>query len=75
MGSFRVLVGNMAIVATTGAAGGRSPTIQSQAVAFDVIDRRADDARRYLCRDQTFDGAWDFCTRRLASIGRRIAAN
>ncbi|MBU6486225.1 MAG: hypothetical protein KGQ57_00180 [Burkholderiales bacterium] len=66
MSSFRVLVGNFAIVGTTGACDGRRPTIKSQAVAFDVIDRTGAGNTQYLCRDQEFEAAWDFCTRRLA---------
>jgi hypothetical protein len=68
MGSFRVLVGGFAIVGTTGAAGGHQPAPKSEAVAFDVIDRRGMGNTQYLCRDQPFDEAWDFCTRRLAIV-------
>jgi hypothetical protein len=66
MSSFRVLVGNFAIVGTTGEADGRQPAAKSEAVAFDVIDRRGRGSTTYLCRDQPFDAAWDFCTTRLA---------
>jgi hypothetical protein len=66
MASFQVLVGGFAIVGTTGAEGGRQPAVKSEAVAFDVIDRKAEGNTRYARRDQSFDEAWDFCTRSLA---------
>ncbi|MGF7137271.1 hypothetical protein P3T40_008784 [Paraburkholderia sp. EB58] len=66
MSSFRVLVGNFAIAGTTGEADGRQPAVKSKAVAFDVIDRRGCDETTYLCRDQPFEAAWDFCAARLA---------
>jgi hypothetical protein len=68
MSSFRVLVGDFAIVGTTGPAGGRQPAMKSDAVAYDVIDRTSDANTQYACRDQTFDAAWDFCTRRIAIV-------
>lgn len=68
MSSFRVLVGDFAIVGTTGAAGGRQPAMKSDAVAYDVIDRTSAGNKRYACRDQTFDAAWDFCARRIAIV-------
>ncbi|WP_175772998.1 hypothetical protein [Paraburkholderia phenazinium] len=66
MSSFRVLVGNFAIVGTTGEAGGHQPAVKSEAVAFDVIDRRCSGYTAYLRRDQPFEAAWDFCAARLA---------
>ncbi|WP_236674471.1 hypothetical protein [Paraburkholderia hospita] len=63
MSLFQVLVGKFAIVGTTGAADGRRPADKSRAVAFDVIDRRNN--LTYLCRDQSFDSAWDFCALRF----------
>ncbi|MGF6782058.1 hypothetical protein [Paraburkholderia sp. GAS334] len=69
MSSFRVLVGRFEIAGTTGAAGGRQPAQKSDAVAFDVIDRKGEGSAQYLCRDQPFDAAWDFCTRRIAIVG------
>lgn len=68
MSSFRVLVGDFVIVSTTGAAGGRQPAMKSDAVAYDVIDRKSEGNTRYACRDQTFDEAWDFCTRRILIV-------
>ena len=66
--SFGVLVGDFAIVGTTGAERGRQPTVKSDAVAYDVIDRKSGDNTQYACRDQTFEAAWDFCTRRIAIV-------
>ncbi|MGQ7932220.1 hypothetical protein [Paraburkholderia sp. D1E] len=63
-----MLVGNFAIVSTTGAASGNQPALKSDAEAYDVIDRRARGNTLYACRDQSFDEAWDFCTRRLAIV-------
>ncbi|MDE1180767.1 hypothetical protein [Paraburkholderia sp.] len=63
MSFFQVLVGQFAIVGTTGAEDGRRPADKSRAVAFDVIDRH--DNVTYLCRDQSFDSAWDFCALRF----------
>jgi len=74
MSSFRVLVGPFEIVGTTGASGGRQPALNSEAVAFDVIDRKYPGSTRYEIRDQTFDAAWDFCTRRLAIVAAKTAA-
>jgi hypothetical protein len=71
MSSFRVLVGNFAIVGTTGAERGRQPTVKSDAVVFDVIDRKSAGNTQYACRDQTFEEAWDFCTRRIAIVAAR----
>ncbi|MGF6439547.1 hypothetical protein [Paraburkholderia youngii] len=65
MRSFQVLEGGFAIVATNGAEGGRQPVVKSEAVAFDVIDRKATGNTQYASRDQSFDEAWDFCARRL----------
>ncbi|MGF6851152.1 hypothetical protein [Paraburkholderia sp. CI3] len=71
MRSFQVLVGGFAIVATNGAEGGRQPVGKSEAVAFDVIDRKAAGNTKYASRDQTFTDAWDFCTRRLAIVAAK----
>ncbi|WP_454830686.1 hypothetical protein [Paraburkholderia xenovorans] len=65
MASFQVLVGGFAIVATNGAEGGRQRVGKSEAVAFDVIDRKNRGNMQYACRDQSFVDAWDFCARRL----------
>lgn len=65
MASFQVLVGDFAIVATNGAAGGRQQVCKSEAVAFDVIDRKGRGSTNYACRDQSFVEAWDFCAHRL----------
>jgi hypothetical protein len=70
MSSFRVLVGRFEIVGTTGEADGRKPAGKSEAVAFDVRDRIAGE-HPYVCRDQSFDAAWDFCTKRLAALAQR----
>ncbi|NUX57943.1 hypothetical protein [Paraburkholderia youngii] len=70
MRSFQVLVGGFAIVATNGAEGGRQPVVKSEAVAFDVIDRKATGNTQYASRDQSFDEAWDFCARRLTAAPR-----
>ena len=64
-------MGPFEIVGTTGASGGRQPARNSEAVAFDVIDRKSGGNTRYEIRDQTFDAAWDFCTRRLAIVAAR----
>jgi hypothetical protein len=66
MSSFRVLVGGFAIVGSTGTSGGGQPAMKSDAVAFDVIERNSAGNTQYACRDQTFEAAWDFCTRRIA---------
>jgi hypothetical protein len=71
MSSFRVLVGGLEIVGTTGVGSGRQPAQKSDAVAFDVIDRKGEGNTQYLCRDQSFDAAWDFCTRRLAIVAAK----
>jgi hypothetical protein len=71
MSSFRVLVGRFEIAGTTGAASGRLPARKSDAVTFDVIDRKGEGNTQYLCRDQSFDAAWDFCTRRLAIVAAK----
>lgn len=59
MSPFRVLVGKFEIVGTTGEADGRQPAIKSEAVVFDVIDRRVPGNTLYVCRDTSFDEAWD----------------
>ena len=66
MSPFRVLVGKFEIVGTTGEADGRQPAVKSEAVAFDVIDRRAPGNTRYVCRDRSFDEAWDLSVWRTA---------
>lgn len=66
MSPFRVLVGKFEIVGTTGEADGRQPAVKSEAVVFDVIDRRAPGNTLYVCRDRSFDEAWDLSIRRLA---------
>ncbi|WP_176060313.1 hypothetical protein [Paraburkholderia sp. BCC1876] len=68
MSSFQVLVGGLAIVGSSGAAGGNRPAMKSDAASFDVIDRRGQGNTRYLFRDPSFEAAWDFCTRRLAIV-------
>ncbi|SIT34893.1 conserved hypothetical protein [Paraburkholderia ribeironis] len=68
MASFKILLGNYSIVATNGASGGRQPVGKSDAVSFDVIDRRSQGNVQFAARDQTFSEAWDFCARRLLVI-------
>ncbi|WP_251031457.1 hypothetical protein [Paraburkholderia strydomiana] len=58
MALFQVLVGGFAIVATNGAEGGRQRVGKSEAVAFDVIDRKDRGNMYYACRDQSFGDAW-----------------
>jgi hypothetical protein len=69
MSSFRVLVGRFEIVGTTGEADGHKPASKSQAVSFDVRDRVI--GEEPVCRDPSFDAAWDFCTMRLAALAQR----
>ncbi|AOK42499.1 TPA: hypothetical protein QDB15_006236 [Burkholderia vietnamiensis] len=71
MMAFRLLLGEFEIVATTGATDGRRPTTQSDAQAFDVIDRNADGERRYVLRAEPFGGAVDFC---MAWLAQQAAA-
>ncbi|CAE6849590.1 hypothetical protein R75461_07407 [Paraburkholderia nemoris] len=65
MASFKILVGKYSIIATNGASGGRQPVGKSDAVSFDVIDRRSQGNTQFAARDQTFSEAWDFCAHRL----------
>ncbi|WGS55080.1 hypothetical protein LFL96_37010 (plasmid) [Paraburkholderia sp. D15] len=68
MSSFQVLLGDFAIVGSSGAAGGNRPAMKSDAASFDVIDRRGQGNTCYLFRDPSFDAAWDFCALRLAVV-------
>lgn len=64
MSFFQMRVGNrFTIVATNGAANGHQPVVKSEATGFDVFDRVN---CRIVARDEPFDTAFDFCTRRLA---------
>lgn len=69
MSYFQMKVGNrFTIVATNGAANGHQPVRKSDATGFDVIDRRI---CRTVARDEPFESAFDFCTRRLAVIATK----
>ncbi|CAB3805067.1 hypothetical protein LMG28688_06101 [Paraburkholderia caffeinitolerans] len=66
MSFFQMKVGNrFTIVATNGAANGHQPVLKSAATGYDVFDRSS---CQTVCRDQPFDTAFDFCTRRLALV-------
>lgn len=62
MAQFRVLVGQFAIVGTTGPEDGRQPAGKSTAVAYDVIDRKNPGNAQ---RDLPFWAAWDFVNTQL----------
>jgi hypothetical protein len=66
MSYFQMKVGNkFTIVATNGAANGHQPVLKSDATGYDVFDRAS---CKTVFRDQPFDAAFDFCTRRLALV-------
>ncbi|WP_434667716.1 hypothetical protein P5W99_36015 [Paraburkholderia sp. A3BS-1L] len=66
MSYFQMKVGNkFTIIATNGAANGNQPVLKSDATGFDVFDRSS---CRTVRRDEPFDAAFDFCTRRLALV-------
>jgi len=65
MRAFHVFVGKFfEIVGTTGVNHGSLPAVKSEATGFDVIDRRATGSARYVCRDQSFEDAFEICVRR-----------
>lgn len=65
MRAFHVFVGRFfEIVGTTGVNHGSVPAVKSEATGFDVIDRRATGNARYVCRDQSFEDAFEICVRR-----------
>ncbi|MCP3712274.1 hypothetical protein M3I54_35935 [Paraburkholderia sp. CNPSo 3274] len=69
MSFFQMKVGNMfTIVATNGAANGHQPVLKSDATGYDVFDRSS---CKMVFRDQPFDAAFDFCTRRLSFVSAK----
>ncbi|MFP3708496.1 hypothetical protein SB783_31240 [Paraburkholderia sp. SIMBA_009] len=66
MSFFQMMVGNrFTIVATNGAANGHQPVCKSKATGFDVFDRSS---CKTVVRDEPFEEAFDFCTRRLTVV-------
>jgi hypothetical protein len=66
MSYFQMKVGNrFTIVATNGAANGHQPVLKSDATGYDVFDHSS---CKTVFRDQPFDSAFDFCTRRLSLV-------
>ncbi|WP_321853326.1 hypothetical protein [Paraburkholderia tropica] len=69
MSYFQMKVGNrFTIVATNGAANGHQPVCKSEATGFDVFDRSS---CRTVVRDEPFEEAFDFCTRRLTVLAAK----
>ncbi|WP_028218932.1 hypothetical protein [Paraburkholderia oxyphila] len=69
MSYFQMKVGNkFTIIATNGAANGHQPVLKSDATGYDVFDRTS---CKTVCRDQSFDEAFDFCTRRLILVAAK----
>lgn len=69
MSYFQMKVGSrFTIIATNGAANGHQPVLKSDATGYDVFDRTS---CKTVCRDQPFDAAFDFCTRRLALLAAK----
>ena len=67
MAQFRVFVGQFAIVGTTGPGNGRQPAGKSNAVTYDVIDRKNGGNVR---RDMAFWAAWEFVGTQLEAAKR-----
>jgi hypothetical protein len=64
---FTMIVGRFQIVATSGVKNGSVRVGKSEAVAYDVIDRRQSGNARPEKEGVPFDDAWFYCVRRQAN--------